>query len=103
MHLMRSMEFQSKGITEAAGVVAMRQLEPQIGQGPYDPPSVFNFYLPDFEPDGFPEGAVGPEFQIFTPPWVFGFINGVTSLIGNGLGDCQGGFGLAGWKDRDCS
>ena len=47
-----------------------------MNQGPYLAPSVFNFYLPDHQPQGFdahvassriPNGKIfGPEFQIFT-------------------------------------
>ena len=75
---------------------------PVIGQFPYASPSVFNFYLPEFKPSGFPEGHVGPEFEIFTPPIAIRFMNGLTNLIDRGLGphNC-GGFGFA--SSSNCS
>ena len=71
-------------------------LMPLIGQFPYSSPSVFNYYLPGFKPNDFPEGLVGPEFEIFTPPMAISFMNGMTSLIDRGLGPmhCDGGFGF---------
>jgi hypothetical protein len=40
--------------------------ENTLGQYPLSAPSVFNFYLPDYEPQGVigTSGLVGPEFQI---------------------------------------
>jgi len=70
-----------------------------IGQWPYMPDSVFNFYLPDFAPDRLPEGLVAPEFQIFTPPLAMGFLNGMFSLVKSGLTKYHGGFGRGGGAD----
>jgi hypothetical protein len=40
--------------------------EDTIGEFPFQHPSVFSYYLPDFKPDNFPDGMVAPEFQVFT-------------------------------------
>jgi uncharacterized protein (DUF1800 family) len=69
-------------------------LRPQtklIGQGPYESPSVFNFYSPDFQPAG-PLAAyrdaklrdniaVAPEFQIWTPIALSRFSNQLMTTI----------------------
>jgi uncharacterized protein (DUF1800 family) len=60
-----------------------------LGQYPMSAPSVFNFYLPDYEPPG-PLGAaglVGPEFQILNS--VFGITtpNAVYNLIHTNSGN----------------
>jgi uncharacterized protein (DUF1800 family) len=60
--------------------------ETTIGQYPMSAPSVFNFYLPDYEPPGAigAAGLVGPEFQILNS--VFGILtpNVVYNLVVNG-------------------
>ncbi|MCA9139276.1 MAG: DUF1800 family protein [Planctomycetales bacterium] len=68
----------------AAGYMMLnRNLNSEIGQMPFDSPSVFNYYLPEFQPPGDligytpsrrnPFGAIfGPEFQI---------LNGVTANL----------------------
>lgn len=83
--------------------VLFSNLMPLIGQFPYSSPSVFNYYLPGFKPSDFPEGTVGPEFEIFTPPMAISFMNGMTSLIERGLGPshCGGGFGFE--APQNCS
>ena len=59
-------------------------------------PSVFNFYRPDFQPSGLPDGLVAPEAQIFEGANVVNFMNGMLSIIKHGgLSDCDGGLGLA--------
>jgi len=48
------------------GVYALSSTTPAYGQAPLDATSVFNFYLPDYEPPGelADAGMYGPEFQI---------------------------------------
>lgn len=89
IHIMRALEYKD----DLGSMPALRELRDRIGQQPYRQPSVFSYYLPDFKPDNFPEGKVGPEFQIFTPPAIIDFLNGVNSLVDRGLGDCDRGFG----------
>ena len=64
--------------------------ETTIGQYPMSAPSVFNFYLPDYEPPGAisAAGLVGPEFQILnsvfgilTPNALYNLVNG--SAVGS--------------------
>lgn len=66
-----------------------------IGQMPFSSPTVFNFYLPDYTPLGAVSaaGLYAPEAQLGTAPFVVGFLNGVASLINNGLTNCRNGFG----------
>ncbi len=49
------------------------------GQAPFGAPSVFNFYLPDFSPNGkiAQQNLVGPEFQIHNSRTSIEFINQV--------------------------
>jgi len=56
-------------------------------------PSVFNFYKPEYHPATFNASLVAPEFEIFTPPYAVGFLNGMIELINHGLSSCNGGFG----------
>jgi uncharacterized protein (DUF1800 family) len=60
------------------GRFILRQQTQSLAQGPYESPSVFNFYSPDFQPAGplaaYREG-VAPEFQILTPLAVSRFSN----------------------------
>ena len=52
IHLMRSMEYQD----EANRPIFLRNIIEAMGQFPYASPTVFNFYLPEFRPEDFPEG-----------------------------------------------
>lgn len=75
MHLTRTFPVD----TREDGYLGLYYLEQGLSQRPFDSPSVFNFYLPDFVPPdaeaiaaGIPafeqirSGLVGPEFQIST-------------------------------------
>jgi len=96
VHFMRAMEYKD----EKSRPIILSNLIEVIGQFPYASPTVFNFYLPEFRPDGFPEGLVAPEFEIYTAPNALSFANGMHSLIETGLSDCDGGFGV---EVGDCS
>merc|ERR1711871_747105 len=90
VHFMRSMEY-----TDGQGrEISLDLLDEVIGQFPYQSPSVFNFYVPDYQPPRFSEGLVAPEFQILTAPALVNFLNGMWALIDNGLSACEGGFGV---------
>lgn len=58
-----------------AGVQQMNSM----GQQPMASPTVFNFYLPDYQPNGplGDAGLVAPEFQIFNTQTSIGYINKV--------------------------
>jgi hypothetical protein len=68
----------------------------QIGQGPYEFPSVFSWFLPEYIPDIGPvlkSQLVSPESMVLTMPNTIGLLNGMFSLIKYGLSDCHDGFG----------
>jgi len=135
IHLMRSMEYKD---SEGAEVV-FQELHEVIGQFPFQSPTVFNYYLADFElpampkaepepepeaepepepeaepepepeaepepepesemepePEPEPSPMVSPEFQIFTPPYFMGYLNGVSNLIRAGVSnECAPGKSL---------
>ena len=103
-HMMRAMEYRSKYSQE----IDMSNLKQNINQRAFSSPSVFNFYLPEFVPDGAiaAAGLVSPESQIAIPPTIVGYLNGISSLINNGLSSCDRGFGtsLGGYAGyRDCN
>ena len=82
VHALRALE---------AGEVVLQDLAESISQAPYQSPTVFNFYKPDFRPRGFAHPA--PEFEIFTAPSVIGLLNGLLSLVEHGVSSCDDGFG----------
>jgi len=41
---------------ESSRPIFMRNIIDAIGQFPYASPTVFNFYLPEFQPEDFPQG-----------------------------------------------
>jgi uncharacterized protein (DUF1800 family) len=49
----------------------IRRLSSELGQAPNKAPSVFNFYLPDYQPPGVirDNALVAPEFQILSETW----------------------------------
>merc|ERR1712139_429260 len=89
VHFFRAMEYSDDQNRQ----VILEKLEQVIGQSMTHSPSVFNFYTPDYQPSRFSTGVVAPEFQIFTAPFAVGFLNGMSSLIDNGLVGCDQGFG----------
>lgn len=62
----------------------------RLGQSPGRSPSVFNFFRPGYTPAGSPiatQGLVAPEFQITTEPSVVAYVNFMSVLVSNGIGD----------------
>jgi len=92
-HLMRAMEF----VAEDGREVELFSLLTSVGQAAYESPTVFSFFLPDFVPAGAVSdaGLISPEAQLANGPLMIGFLNGATSLIRNGLNNCEGGFGAS--------
>jgi uncharacterized protein (DUF1501 family)/uncharacterized protein (DUF1800 family) len=90
-HLMRSLEYK----TNKGREVNFLDLPTRFGVQPFRSPSVFGFYLPEFQPAGkvSNEGLVAPQAQLATTPNIVGFLNGATSLVDIGLSSCDGGFG----------
>ena len=73
----------------------------KIGQAIYKSPTVFSFFRPDYAPEGSVQaaGLVAPEAQLGVLPYVIGFMDGVNSLVFDGLSSCRGGFGARCNKD----
>ena len=91
MHFLRSMEL---GADEERQI-HLPELRSKIGQEAHYSPSVFNFFMPSFQPIGpvLASNLVSPESQLLDPPQVLSFINGITSVTKYGLADCGYGFG----------
>ena len=86
LHFLRALEFQDER------TLLFKELQERIGQEPFASPTVFNFYMPDYE---LPSGHLAPEFQIFDSASVVNFLNGMFSLIEHqGITDCHHGFGV---------
>jgi uncharacterized protein (DUF1800 family) len=68
----------------------------QLGQTPFNAPSVFNWFIPDFQPGGAisSAGLFAPEFQITTESSVIQVVNYHYSILFNSSG--QGGTPLPG-------
>ncbi len=62
--------------------------ESTLGQYPLSAPSVFNFYLPDYEPPGAltAAGLVGPEFQILNSVFGIATPNSIYNLVHTNAG-----------------
>ena len=75
--------------------VELDALDEKLGQSQFEAPSVFNFFLPDYQPAGAvaSAGLRAPEAQLGTAPHVVRWLNGASSLIRNGLTSCDNGFG----------
>jgi len=93
--LMRAMQFMPDNDGEVL-FIRGENLEMMIGQGAYNPPSVFNFYTQDFQPNGPVQqmDLFSPEATLATLPFVVGLVDGITSLVFDGLTGRRGGFGV---------
>jgi cullin-associated NEDD8-dissociated protein 1 len=91
LHVMRSLDYKSRDLRE----IEFQDLQADIGQNVFDAPSVFNFYMPDFQPLGIIQdmGLVSPESQILTTPNIITYLSGIISLVRHGLTKCEGGLG----------
>lgn len=90
MHLYRSMNLStSSGANREVDMVYL--LARGIGQEAFRSPSVFSFFLSEYQPVGpvLNKGLVAPETQLFDAPKLIGFINGLFSLPLYGLADCE--------------
>ena len=98
MHVLRALEYQPSPLPGFSGrLLAFRYQHKNewIGQQPYSSPTVFNFFLPEYQPPG-PVSAVGlvsPEAQLATTPMIVSFLNGMVTLVRDGLSSCRSGFG----------
>jgi len=93
--MMRSLAFQLE--SDKAWVEMDSEISASIGQMVHKIPTVFSFFMPDFQPAGPIEdaGLVAPEAQIRAGNRIISHVNGLVSLIKNGMNACHGGFGGA--------
>lgn len=93
---MRGMKFQS-----SVPLLNLDLMNQKIGQAPYEQPSVFNFFRPEFSPPGIGAEAtlVAPEAEVMSTGRTVGIINGLISLVRDGLVECDNGFGSFGCPD----
>jgi len=101
LHLMRAMEFVAADERE----VELVGLETSIGMQSYRSPTVFAFFLPEYEPAGAVAsvGLMAPEAQLGTAPRIIGALNGMSSMIHHGLTSCDEGFGSLSQGSNRCS
>ena len=112
MALMRSMEYQTQFPVNLPGPefakefqTRLYRLHDKIGQGAYEFPSVFSWFLPEHVSNAGPTvdaQLVSPESMILTLPNVVGMLNGMFSLIKYGLSSCYEGFGTDPDIGRTC-
>jgi len=98
LHLMRSMQYTAEVVDnslQTPDTLNLWNIHNKIGQGPYEFPSVFSFFLSDYIPDSGPNlsaNLASPESMVVTMPNVVNLLNGMFSLIKYGLSDCNRGF-----------
>ena len=89
---LRATEFES-----SVPSVELDFMDQKIGQMAYEQGSVFSFFRPDFIPSELSgTGLSVPESQVMSSTNVVGLLNGLFSLIKNGLKECDDGFGAFG-------
>ena len=102
--VMRNLKFQST--PEFPFLRFKRDLQAAIGQIVYESPSIFSFFLPEYQPSGVVAnaGLVSPEAQIHSTPTILGTMNGLLAMMKYGLDRCFGGFGeTSNWSQySDC-
>jgi cullin-associated NEDD8-dissociated protein 1 len=91
IHFLRAMEYVDSNHSE----IVFDKLDDVIGEEPFQSPSVFNYYQPEYQPSSFSDGRVGPEFQIHTAPNAVGLINGLMSMIDHGVSAMDKGLGYS--------
>lgn len=100
-NLMRSMDYRTAIPTTLVGDpmqttwnIKLWQIDEKLGHGPYEFPTVFSYFLPEYIPDSgpnLPAQLASPEAMIVTMPNVVNLLNGMFSLIKYGLSDCNSG------------
>ena len=75
-----------------------RNINDQIGQGPYRSPSVFSFFKPEYTTGAlFDVGLVAPEAEVLKGGLITSLLDGMWSTMKFGLTQCNGGFKEKGW------
>jgi len=80
----------------------VQDLDVKLGEDPHNAPSVFGFFSADFQPTGpvLDAGLVAPEAQLLAAPQLVGYVNAASSLVKQGLCNCDDGAGLGGWTEQ---
>lgn len=104
LHLMRSMEYATSLPTTLTGKplqttynTKLWKIDEKIGDGPYEFPTVFSHFLPEYVPDsgpGLTAQLTMPESMVMTLPNIVNILNGMFDMIKYGLSDCNGGSGF---------
>lgn len=78
-HVLRSLEYTSS----QGQVTLLWDAHETMGQQHTFSPTVFNFYLPTYQPDGpmADTGLVAPEMELGTGPYIVGFLNAMSTAI----------------------
>jgi uncharacterized protein (DUF1800 family) len=89
LHYARAMNITSP---HTYGFFPFDQLDEVFGQSPFESPTVFNFYQTDYQPLGhiLDRGIYAPEFQINTDVTSLGLLNGIWTLIYQGIANSIG-------------
>ncbi len=84
MHVARAFNIYS---IQTYGLFPFHHLQNELQQSPYQAPSVFNFYTPDYQPQGnvLNRKLFAPEFQIVTDVTALRVPNAIRELVYNGL------------------
>jgi uncharacterized protein (DUF1800 family) len=93
-HLLRGMDIKTDNDME----LAMTGLYAKMGQDVFRQPSVFNFFTPDYSPEGpvADAGLYSPEAMLLSAPWTIGYMSGAALLAKeNGLTSGGAAFGDA--------
>ena len=92
MSTLRGMEVQK---ADGQPLIKLVNLKNKIGMAPHRQPSVFNFYLAEFQPGGRPGKALmqSPEAMITDMPMNTNMFNALYSFIDFGVNRCSGGLG----------
>jgi uncharacterized protein (DUF1800 family) len=79
------------------GLFPFYRLDEVFGQSPYDYPTVFSFYLPDYQPIGgiLDRGLAAPEFQIHNDITALSLPNSIRTLVYEGISDDIGNRGYS--------
>ena len=94
MHVARAFNITS---VQTYGFFPFDKLITMIGQEAYLYPSVFNFYLPDYQPNGtiLDHGIYAPEFQILNDVTALSTPNAIAVLVYKGIEDEIGARGYS--------
>eukprot|EP00051_Salpingoeca_urceolata_P032686 m.16891 g.16891 ORF g.16891 m.16891 type:complete len:2374 (-) comp5352_c0_seq1:24-7145(-) len=89
--ILRALEWNSSVTSE----VMLTDLQDRLGMEPFNTPSVFGYYLPEYAATGAIQAAdlVSPELALVQSPLVMNYLNGMVSLVDKGLSSCDDGFG----------